>query len=299
MQFRNLIFLTRKWDRDSREVEWKLRYLCATNSEYQMLVFPEGTDLNPSHKEKGDQYADRVGWSRYNYCLHPKSTGFLHTIKILREKSLDTIYDMTVGYPDVLARTELDMFNGRIPREIHYHSKVYKINELPRSDQELEAWLRERWREKEERLRLFYTYREFREVEIVKRKRKESDCEVENIENERKENPISTTSSENGRVVGQLSDGCISLARSPEVVKRSPMWRFLVSIIFFIVNLGSYIFLVKLHWVFWVVFVCSYFQQFYLTHYTPGIDYTVMKLFIQERGSFLPSQFTEREQLPK
>ena len=226
MQFRNLVFLTRQWDKDSQEIEWKLRYLNATNSEFQLLMFPEGTDLNPSHKEKGDQYADKMGWSHYNYCLHPKSTGFLHAIKILREKNLDAFYDMTVGYPDVLARTELDMFNGRIPREIHYHSKVYKINELPESDQELEAWLRERWREKEERLRLFYTYREF--------------CEVENIERKRKENEISTASSADGLSNRHLSHGRISLARSPEVVKRSPMWRFLVSIIFFIVNIWRY-----------------------------------------------------------
>ena len=280
MQFRNLIFLTRQWDKDSREIEWKLRYLNATNSEFQLLMFPEGTDLTPSHKEKGDQYADRMGWSHYNYCLHPKSTGFLHAIKILREKNLDAIYDMTVGYPDVLAKTELDMLNSRIPREIHYHSKVYKISELPKSDQELEAWLRERWREKEERLRLFYTYREFREMDKVTRRGKESE--------------MSTTSSANGLSNRHLSDECVSLTRSPEVVKRSPTRRFLVSITFFIVNLGIYISLMKLHWVCWVVFVGSYLHQIYLTHYTPGIDYIVMKLFIQEHGNFLPSQLTKR-----
>lgn len=163
MQTRNHFFLSRKWEADERELQWKLTYLKATNSPYQILMFPEGTDFNPKSKGRSDTYADTNKLAKYDYVLQPKSTGFIYSLKRLREYKIDAVYDITVGYPDVLAKTEPDMFmNRKIPREIHYHIRKYDASSIPEDDEGITEWLRERWNEKEQRLKTFYTHREFR-----------------------------------------------------------------------------------------------------------------------------------------
>ena len=85
MQFRNHLFITRQWKKDKKEFAWKLNYINHTDSPYQLLMFPEGTDLTPEHKAKYDLFADANSWPRYDYCLHPKSTGFIYTLNALRK----------------------------------------------------------------------------------------------------------------------------------------------------------------------------------------------------------------------
>ena len=119
MQFRNHLFITRQWKKDKKEFAWKLNYINHTDSPYQLLMFPEGTDLTPEHKAKYDLFADANSWPRYDYCLHPKSTGFIYTLNALRKHKIDSVYDVTIGYPDILAKTEYDLVvEARIPREV-------------------------------------------------------------------------------------------------------------------------------------------------------------------------------------
>ena len=147
MQFRNHLFITRQWKKDKKEFAWKLNYINHTDSPYQLLMFPEGTDLTPEHKAKYDLgCADANSWPRYDYCLHPKSTGFIYTLNALRKHKIDSVYDVTIGYPDILAKTEYDhkQLNTRrssLPHVVRYD--IVQIFPL----QILEQWLRDRLRE--------------------------------------------------------------------------------------------------------------------------------------------------------
>ena len=258
MQWQNNLFVTRQWNKDKDEISSKLNYINSLGCNFQLLIFPEGTDLTPEHKRKGDLYADSMGWSYYSYCLHPKSTGFLHAFNILKGGKLEAIYDVTVGYPDVLAKTEVDLVvKGRIPREIHYHMKEYKINDLPDSDEEMEKWLRQVWREKEERLKLFYSHSQFREIEN----------EADPLE-QMSHDVISTTNRH--------------ASASPEVVRPSPFSQYFISIMFFVTTLGSTVYLTMQHWIGWAIFLASCLNQLYLTHFTTGIDYAFMKLYMKD-----------------
>jgi len=57
----------------------------------------------------------------------------LWTLKIIKINScffsigtqLDAVYDITVGYPKLLAETELDLLKGKFPSEIHFHVQRY------------------------------------------------------------------------------------------------------------------------------------------------------------------------------
>ena len=49
-------------------------------------MFPEGTDLTEGSKKKSNDYAAKqILYNRpYNYCLHPRVTGFTYLLNIMR-----------------------------------------------------------------------------------------------------------------------------------------------------------------------------------------------------------------------
>ena len=163
MQILNHIFITRKWEQDRSEFQEKLNYINALDRRVQLLLFPEGGDFTHKSKARSDEYADQNHLPRYEYCLHPRTTGLVYVVNALKEKGLDAIYDITIGYPDVLTKTEVEFIRGCMPREVHFYTREYKLQDLPSGDEALAEWCRERWREKEERLRDFYANRQFRD----------------------------------------------------------------------------------------------------------------------------------------
>ena len=164
MQLSNFLFIKRRWDSDKKEFHNKLYYLNSINYPCQLLLFPEGGDLTHKSRKRSDMYADENSLPRYQYCLHPRTTGFVYVMNALRSGGLDAVYDVTIGYPDALPKTEIELAKGIMPREVHFHIKCYDDRDVPREDDELEQWCKDRWEEKEERLKQFYTYKEFRDV---------------------------------------------------------------------------------------------------------------------------------------
>jgi hypothetical protein len=261
MQYHNFIFLSRRWGKDERELEWKLNYLRDTDTNYQFLIFPEGTDLTPEHKVKSDEYAITNNLPHFHYCLHPKAKGFLYTMKLLRQSKIESIYDMTVGYPDALPRTEEDfLMKGCVPVEVHYHITRYDISQIPQSDDGLEEWLRKRWLEKEEQLRLFYIHRCFME-------KNETNNGCNNI--------------------GQNA-ACRSLVKSPEVVAGFPWGSVIKSMLFLLtLNVVSYLWCSYSWW--GIIAGCfSAFVQHYVSYYQDGLDYFIMEFYRKKFRDFLP-----------
>lgn len=79
------------------------------------------------------------------------------TLSLFAGDNLDAIHDITVAYPKNIPQTERHLILGLFPREIHFHVRRYPVASLPTSSSDLEAWCRERWAEKEARLRDFYS----------------------------------------------------------------------------------------------------------------------------------------------
>lgn len=73
------------------------------------------------------------------------------------ESYLKNIYDITVGYPDEIVSSELEILqNGRFPHAVHFNVKRYKENDLPKDNCGLANWINKIWQEKENRLKNFY-----------------------------------------------------------------------------------------------------------------------------------------------
>ncbi|CAL8296579.1 unnamed protein product [Arctogadus glacialis] len=157
MQMACFVFIQRRWEDDRKHMESMLGYFCDIREPLQLLLFPEGTDLTENTRARSDEFAVKNGLPKFEYVLHPRTTGFTFIVETLRKAdNLDAIHDITVAYPKNIPQTERHLIMGHFPREIHFHVRRYPVASLPASS-ELQAWCQQRWVEKEARLRDFYS----------------------------------------------------------------------------------------------------------------------------------------------
>ncbi|XP_054758615.2 lysocardiolipin acyltransferase 1-like isoform X1 [Lytechinus pictus] len=158
MQIASYIFLKRRWEQDKESLAMMLDYFCDMRYNAQYLIFPEGTDYNDDSKNRSDSYATKYNLPKYEYVLHPRTTGFKFIMDHLRKhEAVDAIYDVTVAYPDrIPVGGEMDILKAKLPNEVHYHVKRYDIKSLPQ-DTNYEDWCVERWKAKEVQLMDYYT----------------------------------------------------------------------------------------------------------------------------------------------
>ncbi|XP_063160486.1 lysocardiolipin acyltransferase 1 isoform X3 [Candoia aspera] len=85
MQVAAFIFIQRKWEEDKHHFENMLDYFCDIHEPLQLLIFPEGTDLTDETKARSDTFAEKNGLQKYEYVLHPRTTGFTFIVDRLRD----------------------------------------------------------------------------------------------------------------------------------------------------------------------------------------------------------------------
>ncbi|KRZ70682.1 Lysocardiolipin acyltransferase 1 [Trichinella papuae] len=185
MQCKNFIFLQRSWEIDRITLKENVDYWSSIDLPFQLLIFPEGTNFCIETKAKSDNFAISNGMQPLEHLLQPRTTGVVYLISELCESlfmlvyvyllqycfvdvfvffsskggALDSIYDVTVAYPDHLAESETDFVKGNSPEEVHYHIKRYDVNEpcFPRDQKSLAKWVYGLWEEKEQRLADYFS----------------------------------------------------------------------------------------------------------------------------------------------
>ncbi|XP_044294054.1 lysocardiolipin acyltransferase 1 isoform X4 [Varanus komodoensis] len=85
MQVAAFIFIQRKWEEDKNHFEKMLDYFCDIREPLQLLIFPEGTDLTDDTKARSNKFAEKNGLHKYEYVLHPRTTGFTFIVERLRD----------------------------------------------------------------------------------------------------------------------------------------------------------------------------------------------------------------------
>jgi len=158
MQANNYIFLDRNWESDQTHIKRILKYQTDLNAKPNILYFPEGTDLTEETKARSHKYSKENDLPLFEYVLQPRVTGFCFFVKTLREiGGIDSVYDVTVGYPYNIVQGEKELLKGDVPKEVHFHFTKYSISELPVDEEDLEKWVLKVWEDKEERLKKFYS----------------------------------------------------------------------------------------------------------------------------------------------
>ena len=106
---------------------------------------------------RSNEFAEKNGLQKYEYVLHPRTTGFTFVVDRLREgKNLDAVHDITVAYPHNIPQTERHVLLKDFSKEIHFHVHRYPVDTLPTSKEDLQLWYHKWWEEKGERLCFFY-----------------------------------------------------------------------------------------------------------------------------------------------
>jgi 1-acyl-sn-glycerol-3-phosphate acyltransferase len=170
-QFYNFIFLKRDWEADKQNFKKHLSQLDDPKQPMWLLIFPEGTNLAKSTKEKSKEWAKKNGLTDMKHQLLPRSKGLQFCLQNLKN-STEWLYDCTIGYEGIppgqfgqdIFTLRSSMFEGRPPKSVNMHFRRFKISEIPiDNDKAFEVWLRNRWREKDYLLEHFVRHNRFPE----------------------------------------------------------------------------------------------------------------------------------------
>ncbi|CAL4104477.1 unnamed protein product, partial [Meganyctiphanes norvegica] len=124
MQMACYLYIKRRWEDDQILMNNVLDYYRDIKHIFQVLIFPEGTNLTPETQQRSNAFAKKANLQEYQYVLHPRTTGFAYLVDRMRKgKQLDAVYDVTVAYPKTIPSSELDILKGRFPQEVHFHIK--------------------------------------------------------------------------------------------------------------------------------------------------------------------------------
>lgn len=126
MQLACFVYIRRNWRDDMKTFTKYLTYISDLGYKFSLILFPEGTDFTPTTKENSDRFAEKNGLVKYDYVLHPRTTGFTYIAsQLLKTRSLDAVYDVTIIYPDSVPQNEKMLFNGVFPKQVYVHFVRY------------------------------------------------------------------------------------------------------------------------------------------------------------------------------
>lgn len=69
--------------------------------------------------------------------------------------------DVTVAYPKNIVHDEVDLVKGIAPEEVHIYVQHFPVSDIPVSEEKLEAWCQDLWKQKENYLARFYEHKTF------------------------------------------------------------------------------------------------------------------------------------------
>jgi 1-acyl-sn-glycerol-3-phosphate acyltransferase len=162
LRFLDTIFVTRAWEQDQRRIAEVFGRMREAELPFWLLLFPEGARQTPSKLAESRAHEARLGLEPLSALMLPRTRGFVATLSQLRDRT-HAVYDLTIAYPGGVP-TLWALLCGFV-RSVHLHVRRFPIAELPRSEAELEAWLFQRWREKDELLVSFTAQGHFPENE--------------------------------------------------------------------------------------------------------------------------------------
>jgi len=173
-QFYNFIFLSRNWEQDQAQFQTHLDQLNKPEDPMWLLIFPEGTNLAKSTREKSQAWAEKSGLQDMKHQLLPRSRGIQFCLQRLKTTT-EWLYDCTIAYEGVpegqygqdIFTLRSSMFEGRPPKSVNMYFRRFKISTIPlNNDKSFEVWLRNRWREKDYLLEHFSRFNCFPEDDM-------------------------------------------------------------------------------------------------------------------------------------
>ncbi|VDM81230.1 unnamed protein product [Strongylus vulgaris] len=92
MSAAHYLFLQRNMEKDAVTFDSAIEYYRGMDNNYQLLLFPEGTDKSPWTTTKSQEYAKKHGLKQLKHLLYPRVAGFHHLLTKMREGSSENIF---------------------------------------------------------------------------------------------------------------------------------------------------------------------------------------------------------------
>ncbi len=153
MQFLSCLFVDRDWTADRRRIQRTFATLVEERLPMWLVTFVEGTRATPEKIARSQSFARERGFDLLEHVLTPRTRGFTAAVQGLGEH-VTAVYDLTIGYAEGVP-TLWQYIKGSV-RRIHLHVRRFPVDELPALEEELAAWLRQRFAEKDRLLAHFY-----------------------------------------------------------------------------------------------------------------------------------------------
>ncbi|KAK0720301.1 acyltransferase-domain-containing protein [Lasiosphaeris hirsuta] len=166
MMLYGFIFMSRKMSVDRDRMAYRLgklrtQHVTPGGTKYYnpmwLLLFPEGTNASQNGKDKSTAWAEKIGVKDTEHLLLPRSTGTYFCLTELKG-TVDYVYDCTVAYEGIpRGKFGEDMFTlsgtyfrGQPPKSVNFYWRRFRVADIPLDTaEEFDAWLRERWYEKD------------------------------------------------------------------------------------------------------------------------------------------------------
>lgn len=158
-QILEFIPVERKWEVDESIMHRMLSSFKDRRDPLWLAVFPEGTDFTEKKCQRSQKYAAENGLPILNHVLLPKTKGFYACLEELRA-SMDAVYDVTIAYKH-RCPSFLDNAFGVDPSEVHMHIRRISLTDIPSSENDISAWLMDRFSLKDQLLSNFLSQGHF------------------------------------------------------------------------------------------------------------------------------------------
>jgi 1-acyl-sn-glycerol-3-phosphate acyltransferase len=156
--FLDSLFVKRDWAADRASIDRTFASIIRGRVPLWLMLFPEGTRITRSKLERSQAFARERGLPVLRHLLTPRTKGFAASVQGLRQH-LHAVYDVTIAYPTgVPTLVQYIRGYGRIA---HLHVRRFAIEQLPELEDELGAWLHQRWQRKDLQLEHFYAHGAF------------------------------------------------------------------------------------------------------------------------------------------
>jgi len=148
MYMLNCIFLKRNWANDKKDVLALFDKFKRNDIPMFLVSYVEGTRITPEKLARSQAFAEKRGLYVPQATMVPRTKGFCATIQGLGNH-LDAVYDVTIGYQGDTIPSMLDCFLRKV-KHVDIHVKRFAIADLPQTDEDLSAWLIQRYVEKDQ-----------------------------------------------------------------------------------------------------------------------------------------------------
>ncbi|KAG1367020.1 putative 1-acyl-sn-glycerol-3-phosphate acyltransferase PLS1 [Cocos nucifera] len=144
MWFAEYLFLERSWAKDENTLKLGLQRFRDFPRPFWLALFVEGTRFTPAKLLAAQEYAALQGLPTPRNVLIPRTKGFVSAVNIMHS-FVPAIYDVTVAIPkDQPSPTMLRILKGQ-SSVVHVHMKRHSMNDLPRTDDGVAQWCREKF----------------------------------------------------------------------------------------------------------------------------------------------------------